>query len=94
MGGLVARVTETDPSVFRKLMLVSTLAEKPPISDSLAGTGKPSVFRHTLRVPDSHTFWRNAASGCESRSNARKSTTQFERLTTRSPAASAEAMAR
>jgi len=31
-------------------------------------------------APDCHTFWRNAASDCESESNARKSAAEFERF--------------
>ena len=30
----------------------------PMLSAVATGTGNSSVFRHTLRVPDSHTFWR------------------------------------
>jgi hypothetical protein len=34
--------------------------KKRPISAAAADAGNSSVFRHTLRMPDSHTFWRNA----------------------------------
>jgi hypothetical protein len=58
----------------------SEIAIKRPISAAAAGTGNSSVFRHTLRVPKTDTFWRNAASGCESGSNVRKSAAEFERF--------------
>jgi hypothetical protein len=56
-----------------KSQTFSGIAIKRPISAAVAGTGNSSVFRYTLRVPDSHTFWRNAASSGDSGSNALKS---------------------
>jgi hypothetical protein len=44
----------------------------------VAGTGNSSVFRHSLRVPESHTFWRNAASRYVVAQHALKSATEFE----------------
>jgi hypothetical protein len=35
-------------------------------------------FGTLFRVPDSHTFWRNAASSCVSGQNALKSAAEFE----------------
>jgi len=53
--------------------------ENRPIS-AMTGTGNSSVFRHSLRVLKTHTFWPNAGSGCERRSDARKSRAEIERL--------------
>jgi hypothetical protein len=58
----------------------------PSEASALKGPEIPIVFRPEthpyfgtlFRVLDSHAFWRTAASGCESGSNARKSVTEFE----------------
>jgi len=58
-------------------------AKKGPISAAVTGTGNSSVFRHGLPRTRCRTFWRNAASGCESGSYPRKTAAEFEPFTAR-----------
>ena len=60
----------------------SATATKRPISAEVAAAGNSSVFRHAIHVPETHTFSRNPASGCDSGSNALKSAAEFERFLT------------
>jgi hypothetical protein len=55
-------------------------AENRPISDGSGRAEKPHVFRHAVRVPDSHTFSRNAASSCVIAQTALKSASENERF--------------
>ena len=55
---------------LRETQSISGNTIKPPISAAVTGAGNSSVSQHAFRVPKTHTFSRNLASGRATGSNA------------------------
>jgi len=53
--------TSGGEGLYHQLIRSRGHAENRPISAAVMGTGNSSVFRHTLRVPKTHTLSRSCA---------------------------------